>query len=276
MNKTNEQPNVADNRAARRSLRKPRSDSRWNSLTRKQLETVEQWLLEERISYAETAVRLKKEFGMEISLMGISRFYRERALVRRSIETVEAQVDADKLGALPVKTEDLRAGAVKLLAKNAVALGVERPEDMAGLVSLTKVLLKGERNEIRLRKVKLGERYYDFESNTMGAKELQKVRGYLRTVGENDNLSLEEKLGAGHRAFVREGQDKRGEAGKRGRKRGKRAQDLAEETGGVCCPARRCNHPEKRRCSSRRRDRERGATKYERRRRRHTGKHCEP
>ena len=193
MNETNELPPKAEDRATQRSLRKPRSDSRWNGLTPPQRETVEKWLFEDRISYAETAERLKKESGMEISLMGVSRYYRQRARVRRSIEILDAQVDADKLALMPVKTEALRAGAVKLLAKNAMALGVERPEDVEGLVSLTKVLLESEENEIRLRKVRLEERYYDFESNAMCAKELEKVRGYLRTVGDNEYLSAEEK-----------------------------------------------------------------------------------
>jgi hypothetical protein len=70
---------------------------------------------------------------------------------------------------------------------------VEKPEDMEGLIQLTRVLLESEENEIRLRKVKLEERYYDFEANTMCAKELEKVRAYLRAVGDNENLSPEEK-----------------------------------------------------------------------------------
>jgi hypothetical protein len=193
MNESIENQKQAEGRTMERSLRKTRSDSRWNSLAPEQRETVEKWLFEDRISYAETVERLKKEFGMEISLMGISRFYRCRARIRRSIELLETQVDADKLGAMPVKTEELRAGAVKLLAKDAMALGVERPEDVEGLVSLTRVLLESEQNEIRLRKVKLEERYYDLEANTMCAKELEKVRGYLRTVGDNEYLSAEEK-----------------------------------------------------------------------------------
>ena len=197
MNETNNQLNEQTSievRTVERKARRPRSDSNWKNLTMEQCETVEKWLFEERLSYPETAARVKKEFGLETSVASVGRYYRNRARVRRSLEILEAQVNADKLGMMPARTEELRAGAVKLVAKNAMTLGVERPEDMEGLNSLTRVLLKSEENEIRLRRVKLEERYYDFEANTMCAKELEKVRSYLRTVGDNENLSHEEKL----------------------------------------------------------------------------------
>ena len=50
----------------------------------------------------------------------------------------------------------------------------------------------GEENEIRLRRVRLEERYYDLEANTVCAAELEKVRNYLRTVGDNDYLTDDE------------------------------------------------------------------------------------
>ena len=76
---------------------------------------------------------------METSISSVGRFYRHRARLRRSLEILEAQVDADKLDMMPARTEDLRAGAVKLVAKNAMTLGVEKPEDVEGLIKLTRV-----------------------------------------------------------------------------------------------------------------------------------------
>lgn len=193
MNELNNQQTVAESGANEKKLRRQRSDSNWNGLTLEQCGTVEKWLFEERVSYAETVERVKKEFGMETSVSSVGRFYRHQARLRRSLELLDAQVDADKLDTMPARTADMRAGAVKLLAKNAMALGTEKPEDVEGLISLTKVLLHSEENEIRLRRVKLEERYYDFEANTACAKELEKVRAYLRAVGDNEHLSEAEK-----------------------------------------------------------------------------------
>jgi hypothetical protein len=125
----------------------------------------------------------------------VGRFYSHRAQLRRATELVDAQVAADQIHVVPAKTGDMREAAVKLLAQKAVVLATEKPEDVTGLMSLTKVLLESEENEIRLRKVKLEERYYDLQANTVCAAELQKVRSYLRTVGDNEYLNEKEKIG---------------------------------------------------------------------------------
>jgi hypothetical protein len=187
------QPKRPENRELRRMLAKVRRDSNWSGLTFEQCETVEHWLFDEKCSYAETAERVKKVFGRETSLWSVGRFFRQRARVRQSLELLEAQVASDELGAVPARGEELRATAMKLLAKSAVRLATEKPDDVERLLPVARVLLNGELNEIRLRKVKLEERYYDFEANTACAKELEKVRAYLEAVGDNENLSEAEK-----------------------------------------------------------------------------------
>jgi hypothetical protein len=112
--------------------------------------------------------------------------------VRRSLELLNAQVDTKQLGAVGADTGDMREMAVKLLAKNAVTLATVKPEDVEGLSALTKVLLASEENEIRLRRVKLDERYFDFEANTRCAEDLKKVRAYLVALRDNEYLSEED------------------------------------------------------------------------------------
>ena len=170
-----------------------RRNSRWNGLTRAQCELVEDWLFEENLTYAQTAERVKKEFGMEVSLWSVGRFYRYRAGIRQTIELFETQAAVNRLNRAPVKTEEMRAVAVKLLAKKAVRLATEKPEDTEGLMAVTKVLLQSETNDIRLRRVKMEERYYDFEANAACAKELEKVRSYVKTVGDNEYLNEKDK-----------------------------------------------------------------------------------
>jgi hypothetical protein len=186
--KTNEEGNTL-----KRLLKKARCDSNWSGLTPGQCETVEQWLFEENRGYAETAERVKQEFGVTTSMWSVQRFYRQRARVRQSLEVLEAQVTADQLGAMPADTGAMRAAAMKLVAKSAVRLATEKPEAPEQLLPLAKVLLESEQNEIRLRRVKLEERYYDFEANASCAKDLKKVRSYLQAVGDNENLSAAEK-----------------------------------------------------------------------------------
>src|ERR1700722_6151623 len=189
---TNQQ-NRNEVRALEKRMKKVRSDSHWSVLTFEQCETVERWLFEDNRGYAETAERVKKEFGVETSLWSVARFFRHRARVRQGLELLEAQAAADELGVVPVRTEDLRATAMKLVAKSAVRLATEKPDQLDQLVPVARLLLEGEQNEIRLRKVKLEERYYDFEANTACAKELEKVRAYLKAVGDNENLTEAEK-----------------------------------------------------------------------------------
>jgi len=189
---TNQQ-NRNEVRALEKRMKKVRSDSHWSGLTFEQCETVERWLFEDNRGYAETAERVKKEFGVETSLWSVARFFRHRARVRQGLELLEAQAAADELGVVPVSTEDLRATAMKLVAKSAVRLATEKPDQLDQLVPVARLLLEGEQNEIRLRKVKLEERYYDFEANTACAKELEKVRAYLKAVGDNENLTEAEK-----------------------------------------------------------------------------------
>lgn len=175
-------------------LKKVRSDSTWHGLTWEQCEKVERWLFEENRSYAETSELVKTHFGRETSTSSVGRFYSQRARVRRAMELMEAQVAADQLQVMPAKTADMREAAVKLLAKNAVILGMEKPGDVAGLMSMTKLLLESEENEIRLRRVKLEEQYYDLQANTIGAKELEKVRSYIKAVGDNEYLNEKAKI----------------------------------------------------------------------------------
>jgi hypothetical protein len=176
-------------------LRKVRSDAKWKGLSKEQCERLEEWLFEDNISYKTVAKRLKGEFGLEASKASVGRFYRHRAKVRQGMELLEAQVASDNLGVMPARTEDLRETTVKLLAKKALRLAMEQPEEQDELLQVMRLLLASEENEIRLRRVRLGEREHDFAANTACAKELQKVRSYLRTVAENESLTEEEKHG---------------------------------------------------------------------------------
>lgn len=194
MNETNNEMNVTENKQVTAPARKVRSNSSWNKLNVKQRARVEVWLFEENRSYEDTAKRVKEEFGLETSLWSVMRFYRQRAAVRQSMDLIEAQVVSDDLAALPANTGDIRSAALKLLAKKGLRLAIDRPDDLEQLLPVTRQLLESEANEIRLRRVKLEERYLDYKAAKDGGDDLKMVRAYVKAVGENEYLSEAQKL----------------------------------------------------------------------------------
>jgi len=171
-----------------------RDDSTWNRLTPEQRETLEGWLFDENLGYAKTLERVQKEFGMEATMASLGRFYRRRVRERQVEELVEAQAAASELNDLPVSVASLREAAVKLVGKAVLKLAGERPEELEQLVSFTKLLLESEDNDLRRSRLKLAEKYFDYEATTASLTELPQLRAYLKVVGDDVNLNHEEKI----------------------------------------------------------------------------------
>ena len=64
-------------------MSKMRSDSTWNQLTPEQRETLETWLFDENLGYAETVERVRREFGLQATTLSVGRFRRRRAAERQ-------------------------------------------------------------------------------------------------------------------------------------------------------------------------------------------------
>lgn len=175
-------------------MRKMRDDSTWNQLAPEQRETLESWLFDENLGYAETLERVQKEFGVATTIASIGRYYRRRARERQVEELVEAQAAADELNELPVSVASLRNAAVKLVGKAVLKLAGEKPEELEQLVSFTKLLLDSEDNDLRRSRLKLAEKYFDYEATAASVKELPKLRAYLAVVGDDTTLSHDEKM----------------------------------------------------------------------------------
>jgi hypothetical protein len=175
-------------------MRKMRDDSTWNELTPEQRETLEIWLFEENLGYAKTLERVKAEFGVEATVASLGRFYRRRARERQVTELLEAQVAANELNDLPVSVASMREAAVKLVGKAALNLATEKPEQLEQLVSFTKLLLESEDTDIRRSRLKLAERYFDYEATAASQKDLPQLRAYMEVISEDTSLSDDEKL----------------------------------------------------------------------------------
>ena len=155
---------------------------------------MDEWLFEERLGYADALARAGKEFGLQASLSSIGRYYRRRAQERQVLELLKAQNAASELNDQPVKVDDLRKAAVKLLAKAALKWAVEKPEQLEEVASLTKILLWSEDNDIRRARLKLAEKYFHFEATAASIEELPQLRAYLDVVGDDASLNHEEKI----------------------------------------------------------------------------------
>lgn len=175
-------------------MRKLRDDSTWNQLTPEQRETLESWLFDENLGYAKTLERVQKVFTLEATIASLGRYYRRRARERQVVELVEAQAAASQLNELPVSTDSLRIAAVKLVGKTVLKIAGEQPEEREQLASLTRLLLESENNDIRRARLKLAERYFDYEARAASLQELPHLRSYLCTVASDASLSHDEKM----------------------------------------------------------------------------------
>jgi hypothetical protein len=175
-------------------MRKMRDDSTWNRLTIEQLKLLDEWLFDERLGYADALARVEKEFGLQVSLSSIGRYYRRRAGEEQRMGLLEAHIAAGELNDLPGSADDLRTAAVKLVGKAALKLAGEKPEELEQLVSLTRILLESEDNDIRRARLKLAEQYFHFEATAASLDELPKIRAYLDVIADDASLSEDEKI----------------------------------------------------------------------------------
>ena len=95
---------------------------------------------------------------------------------------------------LLVNAASLRTVAVKLVGKAVLKLVREQPDRLEELVSLTRLLLDSDDNDIRSRRLKLAEKCFDYEARAASVKELPQLRSYLKVVSDDTALSHDEKM----------------------------------------------------------------------------------
>jgi len=173
--------------------RKWRSDATWNKLTGEQKETVDGWLFDERLGYAEILARVEKEFGLKSSVASLSMYYRRRATGRQGWEMVEAWETARQINGLAGDEDEMLAAALRLTGKAVMRTAIEQPDQLDALVSLTKVLLEGERNDLRRDMLRLLNRKFNYEAAEAALKDMPQFRAFLKSVEEDPNLSAEQK-----------------------------------------------------------------------------------
>ncbi len=175
-------------------MRKPRSNSCWNKLTGPQRELLEKWLFDEHLGYEVTLERVRSQFGLEATAMSLSRLYRRRLRERQVEELVEAQAMSEAVAAPKLNTGAMRSAAIKLIAKIALKLACERPEQLKELESMAKILLFSEDNDIRQGRLKLEQARLQHETTSDISDEIPKLARLLVRIEEDDDLSDEAKM----------------------------------------------------------------------------------
>lgn len=94
-------------------MRKLRSDRKLNALTNDQADALWGWMGQPGISYAQIRSRVKKDFGMDVSIRALSEWWTARAKEEQGERFIRAAKVANNIGAqakkLPMLTDALRS-----------------------------------------------------------------------------------------------------------------------------------------------------------------------
>jgi hypothetical protein len=128
-------------------MRKTKSDALWNALSPEQLETLDQWLFDENLSYAKAWPRAQHELGFKGSVASLKRYYARRKQERTLLLFKDLQKDLTVLNQAETDTNSLRAGAMKLLSAFLFQWMSEAPEKVKEWAPLAKLVVDNDRNE---------------------------------------------------------------------------------------------------------------------------------
>jgi hypothetical protein len=144
-------------------MSKLRSDAIWNTLTPEQREQIEEWLIDENLSFQAVHERGQKELGLTCSLATVGRFYKHLVRLRAVDELETGQDLADELVGAGTNLEALRESSMKLLVVrllNKALAGAEVKEVSA----LGRLMLMDEEREIRRDRVNLAREKFQFKA----------------------------------------------------------------------------------------------------------------
>ncbi len=170
-------------------MSKPRDDSVWNRLAPERREQLEEWLFDERRGYADVLELARREWRVEGTISSLGRYYRRRAREREVGEMVSTQAAADAINALPLRSAGLREAAVKLVGQAALRAGLERPDALAELISLTQLLLASEDHELRRQRLQLADRNFHYQAVLAARQDLPQFSACLAALQADASLS---------------------------------------------------------------------------------------
>jgi hypothetical protein len=132
-------------------MKKVGPNAKWNTLSAKQQQMLEEWLFEEKLSYEAALEKAQKELGFKGSLSSLKRFYARTSEERMLKNLVQSQEQVNRIRDTPGSAEELRAAGMKVVAQLFLRQVVQAPEQVKEWSRLAKLLLQSESNEIRFR-----------------------------------------------------------------------------------------------------------------------------
>jgi hypothetical protein len=145
--KPNHQPKI---------MEKVKSNALWNELSPEQQQTLDKWLFEDNLSYAEIFPKAQSELGFSGSISSLKRYYLRRKQERKVEELQEVKQYVAEMGGAGSDVGALRTVNMKLLGTYLLQALSEGPEKMKELTPTIALLLQNDHTEA-LREVKAEE-----------------------------------------------------------------------------------------------------------------------
>ncbi|HXD01223.1 MAG TPA: hypothetical protein VN048_17935 [Verrucomicrobiae bacterium] len=167
-------------------MAKVKSHAKWNGLSKKQRETLAEWLFEEKMGYTKAWERAKKELGFTGSLSSLRRYYSRTEGERMMAGFEESARMMASVNNAPADAESLRNSGMKVAAQVFFRLVRERPDELKAWLPLARLLaqcekndswraVKDEENEIRKAALQFARVRFQYDAIDAGMKSLPKL-----------------------------------------------------------------------------------------------------
>jgi hypothetical protein len=150
----------------RAGMGKMRCDSTWAALTPEQRETLEGWLFEENLGYAEVLAEAQKEFGIAGTKASLVRFYQRTAAERAQREFLDLDAAVKEMKGLDVNIVEMQATAMCLITKRLMKLMLESPEKVKEMAWLGQLLVACDAQNIKRGWLNIGRTKFELDIAT--------------------------------------------------------------------------------------------------------------
>src|SRR5580700_5933476 len=149
--------NVKQKNQEKSAMTKVKSNALWNELTPEKRKTLDTWLFENKLSYAEILPRAQSELGFKGSESSLKRYFARRHKERAMEEFLEVRDEVAALRGEPTDATTLRAAAMKLLGRFLLKQVRSSPGDVKNWAPVANLMVLNDHNEL-LRAAKSEER----------------------------------------------------------------------------------------------------------------------
>jgi hypothetical protein len=155
-------------------MRKTRSEARWNELSPEQIEMLDNWLFEQKLSHAKAWARAQKQFGFKGSVSSVKRYFLRRQKERMITDLTELKVDVAKVeasGVEPQKVHKANMTVINGVLFRALSAAPEKVKEWAPVAQLavqnnhddTLRKIKDEEHKIRLQGMEFAKEKFHIE-----------------------------------------------------------------------------------------------------------------